>query len=292
MSKLVGKSIVKNYGKDKVLKNIDIEIETGKIYGLIGRNGVGKTTLLSILTAQNPATSGEVTLDGEPVWENEKCLDRMCYSRELSPVTIFGTNNIKVKEYLRTAKAFYKNWDQEYAEELIKLFNINKKKAVGKLSKGQLSAITIIIALASKAEITILDEPVAGLDVVAREQFYKLIIEEYAETGRTFIISTHIIEEAASLFEKVIILEDGQVAIEENTEDLLARAYRISGQDTIVDEATKDYKVFHPEVLGHNKVVTVLADEPVSNFDCRVQVEPVSLQNLFFAMCSEERKEA
>ena len=292
MGTLAGKNIVKKYGKETVLNNVNVEIETGKIYGLIGRNGAGKTTLLSILTAQNPATEGTVTLDGKPVWENEEALSNICYSREISQVTMFGPNTLKVKDYLGTAKTFYKYWDEAYAKELVELFKLNPKKRVSKLSKGQLSAVTIIIALASKAEITILDEPVAGLDVVAREQFYKLVIDEYANTGRTFIISTHIIEEAASLFEKVIIIDNGKVMLEENTEKLLARAYRISGETEEVDKAANGFKVYHPESIGRNKVVTVLADEPVADFKGDVTVESVPLQNLFYAMCVDERKEA
>jgi ABC-2 type transport system ATP-binding protein len=205
---------------------------------------------------------------------------------------MFGPNTYRVKEYLSTAKAFYANWDEEYAKELVKLFNIDVKKRISTLSTGMLSAVTIIIALASKADITILDEPVAGLDVVAREQFYKLVIDEYAKTGRTFIISTHIIEEAASLFEKVIMIDDGQVVIEENTEDLLARAYRVSGEQDQVDAAVKGFKLYHPESIGRNKVVTVLADAPVASFEGDVFVESVSLQNLFYAMSVDERKEA
>ena len=292
MSTLSGKNITKKYGKDTVLKNVDVEIEAGKIYGLIGRNGAGKTTLLSILTAQNPATEGTVTLDGKRVWENEEALSHICYSREISQVTMFGPNTLKVKDYIATARAFYAHWDEEYAKELIKLFNIDPKKRINKLSKGMLSAVTIIVAMASKADITILDEPVAGLDVVAREQFYKLVIDEYAATGRTFVISTHIIEEAASLFEKVIIIDDGQIMIEENTEELLARAYRVSGEENSVDAAVRNFKTYHPESIGRNKVVTVLADEPVDGFAGDVQVEPVPLQNLFYAMCVDGRKEA
>ncbi|MCR5581910.1 MAG: ABC transporter ATP-binding protein [Pseudobutyrivibrio sp.] len=292
MGTLAGKNIVKRYGKDTVLDNVSVEIETGKIYGLIGRNGAGKTTLLSILTAQNPATEGEITLDGEQVWENEEALSHICYSREINQMTIFGPNTLKVKDYLKTAATFYKYWDQAYADELIKLFNIDIKKRINKLSKGMLSAVTIIVALASKAEITLLDEPVAGLDVVAREQFYKLIIEEYANTGRTFVISTHIIEEAASLFEKVIMIDEGQIMINENTEDLLARAYRVSGEVEAVDSSVDGYRVYHPESIGRSKSVTVLADSPVDSFSESVQVEPVSLQNLFYAMSVEGRKEA
>ena len=130
MATLSGKNIVKKYGKETVLKNVNVDIETGKIYGLIGRNGAGKTTLLSILTAQNPATEGTITLDGQPVWENEEALSHICYSREISPMTVFGPNTLRVKDYFATAKAFYKNWDAEYANELVKLFNINPKKKI------------------------------------------------------------------------------------------------------------------------------------------------------------------
>ncbi|MEE3495434.1 MAG: ABC transporter ATP-binding protein [Butyrivibrio sp.] len=292
MGILSGKNIVKKYGKDTVLKNVNIDIETGKIYGLIGRNGAGKTTLLSILTAQNPATEGSVTLDGEQVWENEKALSRICYSREISQVTIFGPNTLKVKDYLATARTFYANWDEEYAKKLVDLFDINIKKKISKLSKGMLSAVTIIVALASKADITILDEPVAGLDVVAREQFYKLVIEEYANTGRTFIISTHIIEEAASLFERVIIIDKGEIKFEDNTEELLSRAYRVSGAKEAVEKAVSGYKVYNSENIGGFEAATVLAEHPVEDFGDGVQSEPVSLQNLFYAMCVNEEKGA
>ena len=118
------------------------------------------------------------------------------------------------------------------------------------------------------------------------------MIDEYAQTGRTFIISTHIIEEAASLFEEVIMLDEGQIVLKENTEELLSRAYRVSGETEAVDTAVEGYKVYHPESIGRNKVVTVLADEPIEGFDGDVQVEPVALQNLFYAMCVDGRKEA
>ncbi|MBO4911123.1 MAG: ABC transporter ATP-binding protein [Butyrivibrio sp.] len=290
MGILSGRNLVKKYGKDTVIKNVNIDIETGKIYGLLGRNGAGKTTLLSMLTAQNPVTEGTVTFDGEEVWENEKALSHICYSREISQVTMFGPNTLKVKDYLSTARAFYANWDEEYAKELIELFDIDPRKKINRLSKGMLSVVTIIVALASKAEITIMDEPVAGLDVVAREQFYKLLIDEYANTGRTFVISTHIIEEAASLFERVIIIDDGEIKFEEKVDELLARAYRVSGAKEAVDKAVSGYKIYNPEVIKSFKAVIVLADETDIDFGSDVRVEPVPLQNLFYAMCRGEGK--
>ncbi len=287
--KLICNDIVKTYGKKEVLHNIDLEIEPGKIYGLIGRNGAGKTTLMSILTAQNPASSGTVTYNGMPVWENQEALDHLCFSRELNPLVGWGSNNLRAKDYFKTAATFYPKWDKELAKRLIKDFELNVKKRVNKMSKGMMSMVTIIIALASKADITILDEPVAGLDVVARDSFYKALLADYAETGRTFIISTHIIEEAADLFEETIILKDGSLLLKENTQDLLDRAFHVSGKAEDVDAATAGLHTYHPESFGRSKGVTVLGEpgqEIAAGYD--VSIQPVSLQNLFVALCGKE----
>ena len=109
--------------------------------------------------------------------------------------------------------------------------------------------VTIIVAMASKAAFTFLDEPVAGLDVVAREQFYKLLIEEYTETGRTFVLSTHIIEEAADVLEEVIILKDGKVLLEADTQSLVDSARYVSGKTEDVDAVTAGLETHHPEIL-------------------------------------------
>lgn len=282
-------NIVKTYNKTNVLKNINLEIEQGKIYGLIGRNGAGKTTLLSIMTAQNPATSGSITYDGAPVWENQAALDHLCFSRELNPVTTLGPNNMKIKEYLRIASIFYPNWDKEMAKRLVELFHLDIKKRICKISKGMMSMTTIIVALASKADITIMDEPVAGLDIVAREHFYQLILDEYEQTNRTFIISTHIIEEAADIFEEVIILKDGSILCKENTQDLLARSVHVSGSAQDVDAACAGLDAHITKKMGRSKNATVILREGQKLAEgYPVTVQPVALQDLFLALCGEE----
>ncbi|MDY6103507.1 MAG: ABC transporter ATP-binding protein [Acetatifactor sp.] len=289
MANLECSAITKRFGKKEVLKGIDLTIEPGKIYGLVGRNGVGKTTLLSVMTAQAASNEGTVTYDGQPVWENRDALDHLCFSRELNTMTSFGPNNQKIKEYFRLAALYYPNWDQAYADELMKRFGINTKQIVCKMSKGMLSMVTITIGLASKADITILDEPVAGLDVVAREDFYKELLEEQGRTGRTFIISTHIIEEAADLFEEVIIMKDGKVFLQENTVDLLERAAHVTGLEEEVDRVTEGLEIYHEEKMGRSKGVTVLLKEgqtlPRSG---EVTIQPISLQNLFVALCGRD----
>lgn len=289
MSKLIGKGIVKTYGGKEVLHGVDLELESGKIYGLIGRNGAGKTTLLSILTSQNPATSGTVTFDGQPVWENPSVLEHICFSRELNPLAGNNANPMKVKEYLRIAATYFPYWDKEMADRLVKEFGLDVKKRISKLSKGMLSMVTIVVALASKAEFTFLDEPVAGLDVVARERFYELLVEEFTETGRTFVVSTHIIEEAADVFEEVIIVKQGKILLKENTQELLDRSYHISGHAEEVERATAFLEVHHEETLGRSKGVTVLLQPGQSipeQYD--ISVQRLSLQKVFVALCGEE----
>lgn len=285
--------LCKNYRQKKVLDNVNLTIEEGKIYGLIGRNGAGKTTLLSIISAQNPASSGDVTLDGEQIWENEKALSDIFFSRELSANTMSGANNLKVKEYLKYAQCFLKHWDNDYANELLARFGLDKNQSINKLSKGMMSMVTIVVALASKAKFTFLDEPAAGLDVVARNDFYRLLIEEYTQSGRTFVISTHIIDEASDIFEEVIIVNNQKIALKENTAELLERAYHISGNKEDVDKMltqNPDIEVLDTQNLGRSKGISILtAKNKCLTATEKLSVQPMTLQNLFVAICEEGR---
>ena len=285
---LTTENLTKIYGKHKAADHINIHIKKGEVYGLIGRNGAGKTTLLSILTSQNPATSGSVQFDGQPVWENPAVLDQLCFSRELNPMAGNNANTMKVKEYLRIAATFFPYWDKAMAEELVKIFGLDTKKRINKLSKGMMSMVTVIVALASKAPFTFLDEPVAGLDVVAREQFYRILIDEFTETGRTFVISTHIIEEAADVFEEVIMVDKGKILLKENAQELMERSVHVSGHADEVDQAVAGLNVYREEKLGRSKGVTVML-KPGQKIDTSydVHVQKLSLQKLFVALCGE-----
>lgn len=286
------KKITKCYGKKTVLDSLDLTLEAGKIYGLVGRNGAGKTTMLSIAAAQNPATGGEVLLDGEKVWENQKCLNRICFSREMVNAAANVTSALKVKEYLKMAEMLFPHWDKEMAQRLMEEFELDEKQKIMKLSKGMQSMVTIIVALASKAEYTFLDEPAAGLDVVARESFYRILLDEYGESGRTFVVSTHIIEEAADVFEEVIFLNKGEIMLKENTEELLARCIHVSGREEDVDALIKGKKAFHQEKLGRSKGITLMLDKG-ETFDKEgkdVEVKPLKLQEVFVALCGKEEK--
>lgn len=286
--KLVCRGITKKYGKKEVLQKVDLELEPGKIYGLIGRNGAGKTTLLSIMSAQNPTTQGEVLLGDVPVWENQEALKHIYFSREINPnSTVYS--GLKVKEHLKIAAAYLPNWDQELADRLVTLFHLDKKKRISKLSKGMASMLTIVTALASKAEYTFLDEPVAGLDVVAREQFYRLLVEEFTESGRTFVVSTHIIEEASDVLEEVIFLHEGEILLKENTQELLEHCVYVSGKTEAVEEAVKGKEIHARQVLGRSQGVMVrLKEEEQILPDGQITLQHMNLQKIFVSLCSGE----
>ena len=282
--------VSKVYGKKVALNQLSLELEDGKIYGLIGRNGAGKTTLLYIASAQNSATDGEVLLDGKKVWENDEALKDICFSREIATTATDSRNTSKVCEYLRIASILYPNWNAELADELITEFGLDRKMRMNKLSKGMQSMVTIIVALASGARFTFLDEPVTGLDVVAREYFYKVLLDEYAKGERTFVISTHIIEEAANVFEEVIFIHEGKVLLKEETDSLLERTIHISGKEEDVDAVCDGKKVHHVEKLGRSKGVTVLLN-PGEEPDTKgrdVDIRSLSLQDVFVALCGKE----
>lgn len=286
--KLICSGITKKYGKKEVLHKVDLELEPGKIYGLIGRNGAGKTTLLSIMSAQNPTTQGQVLLGETPVWENQEALKHIYFSREINPnSTVYS--GLKVKEHLKIAAAYLPNWDQEMADRLVMLFHLDKKKRISKLSKGMASMLTIVTALASKADFTFLDEPVAGLDVVAREQFYRLLVEEFTESGRTFVVSTHIIEEVSDVFEEVIFLHEGEILLKENTQELLEHCVYVSGKTEAVEEAVKGKEIHARQVLGRSQGVMVrLKEEEQILPDGQITLQHMNLQKIFVSLCSGE----
>ena len=284
---LQARGLCKSYKDKQVLHNLDLTIQPGKIYGLIGRNGAGKTTLLGILTAQNTRNSGEVTYNGQEVWENQQALNDICFSRELQSTVFYGRNNLKVKHYLKSAAIYYPHWDSAYAQRLLEEFKLEPKKKIYQLSKGQLSMVTILIALASCAPVTILDEPVAGLDVVMRERFYQLLLEDFSKTNRTFIVSTHIIEEAASVFEQVIILDEGKILENCPTEELIEQFRYISGREDEVDRVCNGLEVLSVHQMGRHKTAAVRGSgvklEQARQAD--VDIVPMNLQNVFVALC-------
>lgn len=273
-------ALTKRYRDTVAIDDVSFRIEKDAIYGLLGRNGAGKTTIMSILTAQNFATSGEVRVFGENPYENAHVLSRVCFVRESQR---YPDDALPIHAF-RIARLFFPNWDQELAERLIAEFRLPMKTRIKKLSRGQLSAVGVIIGIASRAEITFFDEPYLGLDALARQVFYDRLLEDYAEHPRTIILSSHLIDEVSNLLEKVIVVEGGRVLLDEDTEALRERATSVVGDAEAVDAFVAGREVLHRESLGRVASVTVLGaltpDERARMRDAGLELAPVSLQQL------------
>ncbi|HCS61447.1 MAG TPA: ABC transporter ATP-binding protein [Microbacterium sp.] len=273
-------NLTKRYKDKHALDNVSLSIEGNAIYGLLGRNGAGKTTLMSILTAQNFESAGTVKVFGEHPYENSHVLSRICFVRESQKYPDDATP----RHAFKAASLFFKNWDQEFAEQLIKDFQLPMKQTIKKLSRGQLSAVGVIIGLASRAEITFFDEPYLGLDAVARQIFYDRLLDDYAEFPRTIILSSHLIDEVSNLIEHVIVIDNGQILMNEDTDAVRDRAVTVIGDATKVDAWVQGREVLHREALGRVASVTVLGalsdDERAEVTASGLDLAPVSLQQL------------
>ena len=272
--------LTKRYKDTLALDDVSVAFGENTIYGLLGRNGAGKTTLMSILTAQNFATTGDVRVFGEDPYENPHVLSRICFVRESQR---YPEDALPAHAF-RMASLFFPNWDQGFADELIAAFELPLKTRIKKLSRGQLSAVGVIIGLASRAEITFFDEPYLGLDAVARQLFYDRLLEDYAEHPRTVILSSHLIDEVSNLIERVVVIDGGRIVLDDETDAVRSRAATIVGDQAAVEAFVAGREVIHRESLGRVASVTVLgelsADDRAALQASDLDIAPVSLQQL------------
>lgn len=284
--------LTKRYRDTIAVDDVSFTIEKDTIYGLLGRNGAGKTTVMSILTAQNFASSGEVRVLGESPYENARVLSRMCFVRESQKYPEDATP----RHAFSIARLFFRNWDQALADRLIHDFQLPMRKTIKKLSRGQLSAVGVIIGLASRAEITFFDEPYLGLDAVARQIFYDRLLEDYAEHPRTIILSSHLIDEVSNLIEKVLVIDRGRIILDETTDAVRDRATSVVGASAAVDAFVVGRDVIHRESLGHVTSATVLghlsADDRRAVSAAGLDIAPVSLQQLIVRLTQRSSEES
>ena len=277
--------LARRYRDQLALDNVTFDLEAGSITGLLGRNGAGKTTLLRIVAAQEFATAGTVEVLGASPVENDGILRRMVFVREDQAFPDW-----RVGQVLRVASWFHPDWSGELAEKLLEDFRLPSNRRVRTLSRGMRSALGIVVGLAARAEVTLFDEPYAGLDAVARQLFYDRLLVEYTEHPRTVLLSTHLIDEVAGLLERVVVLERGRVVIDATTDDLRGAATTVSGPAVGVDRFT----VGRP-TSGHRSVASqasVVVTGRLDEADCaqaralRLHLEPLSLQQLVVSVAT------
>ncbi|MBG6084908.1 ATP-binding cassette domain-containing protein [Zhihengliuella flava] len=275
--------LTKKYGKTEVLGGIDFAIQENTITGLLGRNGAGKTTIMSILSGQEPKTSGRLNVFGAEPFESAGVLSRLCFVRESQKYP----EDFKASHVLKTAPWFFENWDAELAAELVEVFRLPVGTRIKKLSRGQLSAVAIIVGMASRAELTIFDEPYLGLDATARGLFYDYLLRDFMEHPRTVLMSTHLIDEVANLLEHVVVIDRGRKVLDTDVEAAREAAFTVAGPAQAIDDVVRGRSVLRTQALGGLASVTVdgAADEQIRAAAAArgLEIGPVGLQDLVSA---------
>lgn len=212
MSKLEIKNLNMGY-KNKVLDNLNLELEKGQIVGLVGPNGAGKSTFLRILAGLEKTYSGSVIIDGEEI--SYKTADIISYQ----PDKFALSNKLSVKEVVRTYKAFFKDFDEEKFYKIYKEFKLPEKAKVREMSKGMREKMQIALSLSRKAEIFLLDEPISGVDPSARKAIIETILNNFDEDS-LIILSTHLINQIEPLLDRVLFLSDGKISINKTIDEI------------------------------------------------------------------------
>ena len=265
------------------LDSVSTVIERDSITGLLGRNGAGKTTLMQLLTGHRVPTSGRVEVLGAAPYENEHVLSRICFIKEGQRYP----DHFRVRDALDSAALVFPDWDADLAADLLRDFDLPAKRPVKKLSRGMTSAVGIVIGLASRAPITLFDEPYLGLDAVARQLFYDRLLADYAEHPRTVVLSTHLIEEIAALLERVLLIDRGRVLLDADAESLRGSAVTVTGPGDRVAAFARRHDLLHSESLaGRSRSVVRLADGSDGDEATAAGLswEPATLQQLVVAM--------
>jgi len=274
----------KHYRGAKAVDGVSFTIEKNGIYGLAGRNGAGKSTLMQLIAGQVVKTAGTLqVMDQDPI-ENAAVMSNIAFIKEAEryPENIIP----KVSDVLKFAALIFENWDAEFAEELIADFRLPKNRRMLKLSRGQVSAVGVIVGLASRAPITLFDEPYLGMDPVARKIFYDHLLADYSQHPRTILFSTHLIDEAADLMEHVFVMDQGRFVLNAKTDELRGTAMSIEGLTPTVEEFTSGLETLTIQVIGGftRAIVSALnSAQRDAAKDLGLTVNPISLQELIIS---------
>ena len=207
------KNVCKSYGEKKVLKDINLTIPRGKIIGLLGKNGTGKSTLIKLLNDLLTPTSGEILINGEKVGVNSKKI--ISYL----PERTYLDKSMTVEKVINYFEDFYDNFDSKKALKLLKDLDLDVNQKLNKMSKGMQEKVQLVLVMSRKAELYILDEPLGGVDPATRDYILDTILNNFDE-GASVIISTHLISDIEKILDEVIFIDKGKIILQDSAEEL------------------------------------------------------------------------
>lgn len=252
------KNVNKHFDDFHALKDLSINVETGSIYGLVGTNGSGKTTIIKHLTGVLKQDSGEILYDGEPVYENAELKAKIGFVPD--DLSYFAPYTLK--EAARFYKSLYPVWDAERYDEMIRAFDLRSKKKMNSFSKGMQKQAAFILTMCTHPKYLILDEPIDGLDPIIRKLVWKYIIEDVSE-GMTVLVSSHNLREMEGICDSIGILDRGEMKIERDLDELKSDINKIQvafSDDTNTEKCYEGLNIVHRETRGKVELLIIRND--------------------------------
>ena len=273
------KNITKTFGDFKALDDLTMTVPKGTVYGLVGPNGAGKSTAIRHLTGVYRPDSGEITLDGRPIYENPDAKVRIGYI----PDDIFYFPSATLEDMRKYYRGLYPKFDDQLFERLYEIFRLPKKSPIRRFSKGMQKQAAFHLAICCRPEVLILDEPVDGLDPVMRRQVWSLILSDVAEHGTTVLISSHNLRELEDICDHVGIMDHGKMLLEKSLADMQGGTVKLQlvgqppeGLDILHESSSGRLGTYIIRGSAEEVAETVAATKP-AYFD----VLPLSLEEIF-----------
>lgn len=276
--------VTKKYGSRTVLNQIDFSIRENVLTGIIGRNGVGKSTLMKIAVGHIQATSGDVQVFSDHPFNSLK----VSANSILIDDTMSFSDKLTLKDILREANRFYPNWDAPLAQRLFDYFSFHSDARHMDLSKGKKSTFNAIIGLASHCPLTIFDEPTTGMDTIARKDFYRALLKDYIAHPRTILVSSHHLEEIEDLLEDILLVHNRTVLFHSSITDLQEMFIRLIGKNEKLLEYVTTKETFGSQMNGSFSEIlfknTFTSDELMRLSELDIKIVPVSANDAYVAL--------
>jgi len=280
-------NLKKSFDEIEAIENIQLQVNKGSIYGLLGSNGAGKTTLLKLLSGIYVQDEGMVMINEQPIYENPEVKKRLIFIQD----TPFFLPQYTVKQMAQFYQCIYPSWDRERYHELVAIFEIDVHKKIHRFSKGIQRQAAFILALAARPDLLILDEPMDGLDPVMRKRIKGLLIEDVAEREMTVLIASHNLREVEDICDYIGIMHKGKMLIEKDLDDLKSDTHKIqvafNGGAPIPPNILENVKLLHKETRGsiHLLIIKGKYEEIASNIEkyhpVIFDILPLTLEEIF-----------
>lgn len=283
------------YGRTIAVNDVSIRAEEGSVYALLGRNGAGKSSIVRCLLGFQKPNGGEARLFGESVWKRRATLmDRV----GVVPEDPDAPPEMKPREILEFCSRLYSRWNHESAISRLKRFKVPLETPFGKLSKGQKREVLLAAALASEPNLLVLDDPTLGLDVVARKELFEELISDLADRGTTVFVTTHDLPGIEGIADRVGIMLEGEMLVDEDLEALKWRFRRIRFTAGGRTAEQIDLGSLHPvlrkqwgtgvEIVVDNYSTDHLEELRAKSGITEIEVNPLSLEEIFIAVAEAD----